>query len=193
MCVKVVVGIFCSMCMVVCSGVDSDIDTGVVLINEFMVRNSGSSPYMDCIKQHGDWVELYNPGPESMQMSNFYLSDRIDNLDKYQLHDTVIPAGGLYLLWSGDTTNDSGNCVHHNHFDFGFDWNDIVNVEMVLLSNGSGEIIDSVSFVGISEATKQDTSYGRFPNGSGTWKAQLSPSPGSANVGFRTSLRTKRK
>ncbi len=195
MCLKGVVGIFCSMCMVVCSGVDSDIDTGVVLINEFMVRNSANSPYMDCLGQHEDWVELYNPGAEAVLMSNFYITDREDNLQKKQLYDTLIPSGGYYLLWGGDTANATGDtiCEHHNHLGFGFDATDTAKNEKIIISNVNGDILDSVSFVGISEATKQDTSYGRFPNGSGTWKAQLSPSPGTANVGLKPGLSSKRK
>jgi hypothetical protein len=182
--VKGIVGIFCTLFLVFCSGVGNNEDSGTVLINEFMVRNSATSPYMDCLGQHGDWVELYNPGPESVEMSNFYLSDRIGNLNKYQLYDTVIPAGGLYLLWSGDTATDSAVCEHHNHFDFGFDWNDTNNVEMVIISNEDGDIIDSVSFVGIPAATKVDTSYGRYPDGSANWQTQNTSTPGTANVGY---------
>ncbi len=180
-------GIFFSAFLLQCSDTPVNAGEGSLYINEFMVRNTTASQFMDCLGRHGDWVELYNSGSEAISMDGFYISDRANNLMKKALYDTLIPAGGYYLLWGGDTSIAGGDsiCEHHNHMGFKFDFDDSVKMEMILVSNNNGDIIDSVSFFGIPEATKQDTSYGRFPNGSGTWKAQLTPTPGAANEGMQ--------
>ncbi len=188
-------GIFFSVFLLQCSDTPVNAGEGSLYINEFMVRNTAASQYMDCLGRHGDWVELYNSGSEALSMGDFYISDRANNLKKKRIYDTLIPAGGYYLLWGGDTSiaGTDSICEHHNHLGFSFDSDDTVNVEMILVSNNAGNIIDSVSFLGISEATKQDTSYGRLPDGSGTWKMQLTPTPGAANVGYAAGTSSMKK
>lgn len=162
--------------LVTCSDILND-EPVPLYINEFMVRNSASSAYADCLGNHEDWVELYNGGEEPLDMSDFYISDKRDNLLKTQLHDTVINPGQHYLLWGGDFV-----CEHNNHIGFNFDATDTAKNEMILIVNDDGFIIDSISYLAIPEACKQDTSYGRSPDGSNTWKQQTTPTPGTANM-----------
>lgn len=166
-----------SLICVSCLNQPEDEPNSKIFINEFMVKNSPVSPFADCQGNHEDWVELYNPGPESVNMKNYYLSDVRDDLYKKRLHDTVIPAGGYYLLWSGDGVG----CPHNNHLGFSFNSEDLTKKEMILLTGHGNTIIDSAVFLGNPEACAQDKSYGRNPDGSETWKQQGTATPGATN------------
>ncbi|MFM7374511.1 MAG: lamin tail domain-containing protein, partial [Chthoniobacterales bacterium] len=74
-----------------------------VYINEVQSTNTGLPD------QHGqllDWVELYNPGGSSFDLSGYYLSDSLSNKLKYQFpNGTTIPAGSYLLVWCGNATD----------------------------------------------------------------------------------------
>jgi len=164
-------------CLAFLSGCSNEEEENIsIVINEFMVRNSNNTTFVDCLGNHEDWVELYNNGSEGVVMSNVYISDKPDNLLKTRLHDTIIPPGGHYLLWGGDVT-----CEHNDHIGFNFSATDTVQPEQIIISNGKGVIIDSYSYMDVPQACEQDKSYGRSPDGSNTWKQQNAPTPGSAN------------
>ncbi|MBE2199413.1 MAG: lamin tail domain-containing protein, partial [Anaerolinea sp.] len=71
-------------------GSDDPIPTAApVLINE-LLANSGSLL---------DWIELHNPLTTTVDLSNWYLTDDLDNPTRYQIpNGTVIPGGG-YLVF----------------------------------------------------------------------------------------------
>ncbi|MBN1984126.1 MAG: lamin tail domain-containing protein [Chitinivibrionales bacterium] len=150
-----------------------------IFINEFMVRNSQATQFVDCVGNHEDWVELYNPGPSAVSMKSYYISDKKTDPLKKQLHDTIIPANGYYLLWGGNTV-----CAHNDHIGFNYGM-DTLNPEMILLSSRSGVIIDSCSYIGVPGAADQDKSYGRNPDGANTWKQQATATPGATNGSYR--------
>ena len=159
------------------SGCSNEAEEDVsIVINEFMVRNTNTSDFADCLGNHEDWVELYNTGTKDVLMSKVYISDKSDDLLKTRLHDTIIPPGGYYLLWGGDFT-----CEHNNHIGFNFDATDTTQPEKIIISNGKGFIIDSFSYMEVPQACEPNKSYGRNPDGSENWKQQVAPTPGSAN------------
>lgn len=171
-----IAGILCLTFLVTCSDIGEEEIT--IVINEFMIRNSNTSPFADCLGNHEDWVELYNTGEKEILMSKIYISDRPDNLLKKRLHDTIIPPGGYYLLWGGDFT-----CEHNNHIGFNFDATDTVKLEQIIISDGNGNIIDNFPFMEVPEARVQNRSYGRFPDGSESWGQQVTATPGDPNEG----------
>ncbi|MBP7869806.1 MAG: lamin tail domain-containing protein, partial [Candidatus Hydrogenedentes bacterium] len=73
---------------------------GGLVINEFMASNAA---YMsDGDGDYEDWIELYNPGEETIYLAGYYLSDDEDNPFKWQF-----PAGNenvaphlYYLIWT---------------------------------------------------------------------------------------------
>lgn len=159
-----------------CTETEEDIP---VVINEFMVRNTNTSPFADCLGNHEDWVELYNTGDKEIRMSKIYISDRSNNLLKKRLHDTIIPPGGYYLLWGGEDST----CENNNHLGFAFDATDTTKNEQIVLSDGNGNIIDCFYHMEVPEAREPNRSYGRFPDGSDTWSQQFKATPGSPNEG----------
>ncbi len=72
-----------SLLLMISSGLSAQ-----VVINEFSGAN-----YENLTDNFGndnvDWVELYNMGPDPVNLEGYYMTDNIDNLDKYQF-----PAGG---------------------------------------------------------------------------------------------------
>jgi hypothetical protein len=172
----VIAGIYCLAFLFVCT--ETDEANVSVVINEFMVRVTDSSAFTDCMGNHEDWVELHNTGDEAISMSRIYISDKADNLLKKRLHDTIIPGGGYYLLWGGDSM-----CVHNNHLGFSFNATDTVENEQIVISDGNGNIIDEYKYMEVPAARIQNKSYGRFPDGSDSWTQQVTATPGIPNEG----------
>ncbi len=175
--IMVIIGISCLAFLFVCSKTEEEVEISVV-INEFMVKVSNTSRFTDCLGNHEDWVELYNVGDEAISMRRIYISDKADNLLKKRLHDTIIPPGGYYLLWGGDST-----CEHNNHIGFSFDASDPVRMEEIIISDGKGNIIDNFQYIDVPGACIQNRSYGRFPDGSENWSIQTTATPGLPGEG----------
>ncbi|MGB7324082.1 MAG: PKD domain-containing protein, partial [Rubripirellula sp.] len=122
-----------------------------------------------------DWVELYNPGTTSVDLSGFYLTDDATDPTQWQFPaGSTIDAGGYLIIWAdGDT--DQGD----DHAAFKLS----AGGESVLLYNVDGTtLVDSVTF---GEQTT-DVSYGRFPDGSSTLTVLSAATPGASNTNDAT-------
>ena len=144
----------------------------VLYINEFMASND--STITDENGEYDDWIEIYNPNSESVNIAGMYITDDLTDATLWQIPDTdsaktTIPAGGFILLWA-DKDTDQG----------------VLHVKLKL--SGSGEqiglfapngttVIDSLTF---GEQTT-DVSYGRYPDGSDNWQTFTTPTPGTSN------------
>ncbi|KPK36025.1 MAG: hypothetical protein AMJ65_16835, partial [Phycisphaerae bacterium SG8_4] len=63
-----------------------------VLINELLANSDAGT----------DWVELYNPGPATVDLSNVYLSDDASDLLKYKIPDgTFLQPGQFWAVTEG--------------------------------------------------------------------------------------------
>ena len=74
-----------------------------LIINEVMPANG-----ISCLDEDGessDWIELKNIGNESVNLSDFLISDKRLFADAFRLPDTVIPPGGLFLMWASGKSN----------------------------------------------------------------------------------------
>ncbi|MGC4091180.1 MAG: lamin tail domain-containing protein [Polyangiaceae bacterium] len=119
-----------------------------VKINE--VESSGGTP--------GDWVELYNTGPATADLSGFVFKDNDDT------HAYVIPSGttlapGAYLT------------LEEAQFVFG-----LGGADSARLFDSQGALLDSYSW-----AAHATTTYGRCPNGTGSFSSTSSVTKGLAN------------
>jgi hypothetical protein len=52
-----------------------------VIISEFMASNSGF--FRDGDGNASDWIEIYNPTPQAINLAGSHLTDEADNLDKW--------------------------------------------------------------------------------------------------------------
>jgi large repetitive protein len=116
-----------------------------------------------------DWVELYNYGSKDVSLEGFYLSDSPDEPTKAAFDASLkIPAGGVLVLWAdGDT--DQGAA----HLPFSL----AASSEGIYLYDSSKQLVDSVEWTNANP----DTSYSRFPDGTGSFSWCAKPTPNKTN------------
>ena len=151
-----------------------------LLINEFMASNS--SFIQDPCGNYDDWIEIYNYGDTSINTAGMYLTDDVYNPTKWQIPSgnpsaTTVAAGGYLLFWA-DAQTFQGPL--HTSFKLSAGGEDVA----LFYTDGSTGI-DSITNFPPQDA---DNSYGRFPNGGGTWQVFIHdtntpPTPGGSNGG----------
>jgi hypothetical protein len=129
-----------------------------VVINEFMASNDTSAA--DADGEFDDWIELYNTSSSTVDMSGWYITDKADNITKYQFQNGLSLDADDYLIIWADEDSIQGDL--HANFKLS------ANGELVILSDSMQNTIDSVSF----GAQVTDVSYARFPNGTGNFILQ---------------------
>ena len=69
-------------------------------INEIMAANT---TYLSDLNNFGDWIEIYNPTNQEVDLAGYYVTDDYTVPTKYQIPTgevtTIIPAGGYKLIW----------------------------------------------------------------------------------------------
>ncbi|KAA3655107.1 MAG: lamin tail domain-containing protein [Calditrichaeota bacterium] len=147
-----------------------------LFINEFMASNDSSvvDPEDTDGDPFEDWIEIYNPGSEAVDIGGMYVTDDLGDLMLWQIPETdasltTIAPGGFLVLWA-DKEMDQG--ILH------------VNIKL----SGGGEDIGLVGTDGMTiidglTYTEQpaDTSYARVPDGSDTWQFIPGGTPGASN------------
>lgn len=96
------------------SGTKKSANTDVI-INEYMISNTFT--IYDCEGDYGDWVELYNTGSKTIDLSGYGLTDNDDNPLKYVFPEGASIDAGEYLLVFCDgknKTDDEGR--YHTNF-----------------------------------------------------------------------------
>lgn len=126
-----------------------------VVINELMPDNSNAVP--DQNGEYDDWVELYNLSAEAFDLSGFYLSDKMDQLNRWQFPaGTIIPGNGYLVVWCDNHLTQAGL---HANFALSKSGEDVV------LSTPDLQIVDAIAF----PAAPANKSYARVPNGTGNF------------------------
>ncbi len=64
----------------------------------------------------GDWIELYNPSSEPVNVKGYYLSDNAAVPDKYKIPDLEIPAGGVVTIVCKNNSEQSALMKHQTNF-----------------------------------------------------------------------------
>lgn len=137
-----------------------------IAINEFMAKND--SVITDEFGGYDDWIEIYNYGTNSENLSGMFLSDNLSSPTKWQFPNTQLLSKCFLLLWADDETNQG---VFHLPFKLS------AGGEEIGLYDSATTLVGSVIF-GEQSA---DVSYGLFPNGTGAWE-YLTPTPGALNI-----------
>jgi hypothetical protein len=143
----------------------------VLFINEFLASNE--TGIVDTSGEFSDWIEIYNPGSEDVDLGGLYISDDTLDLTMHQIPlgfaETVVPAGGFVFLWAD---KDSEEGPLHIEVKLSSSGEDIV-----LVANDGTTIIDSYTF-GEQIA---DISEGRESDGADNWVFFETPTPGESN------------
>lgn len=146
-------------------------ETVNLFINEFLALNTDG--ITDETGAHEDWVEIYNPGPDAVQMGGLFLTDDLTLTTQWALPDTLLPAGGFLLVWC-DSDPDDGPL----HADFKLSGSGEAIGLFGRLAAGN-QLIDSYTF----GAQTDDVSEGRTTDGGPQWGFFTDPTPGAGNAG----------
>ena len=128
-----------------------------IVINEF----SAYKGIFDENNQETDWIELYNNSNEAISLSNYFLTDNLNNLEKWPLPDVFLMPDQIITFYSSgkDTQfNDGVNNYYHTNFK-------LSPSEHIALYDGN-EIVDSAY---INSDLYFGLSMGKSPDGSNQW------------------------
>lgn len=105
----------------------------------------------------GDWIELYNPSNEALTLKKYYLSDDEDNLKKWELPETTIPAQSTYTIACKNNEELSALKKYRTNFS-------LKTGETLFFTDENGSILLQVSIVDM----KETESLTRRPDGNYT-------------------------
>jgi len=143
--------------------------TNGLVINEFMASNDGTVAASD--GEYYDWIELYNASPNSIQLSDYGLTDNLSNPSKFILPNITLAAGDFILLWASD---EALTDPYHMPFKLSKSGEEIA---LFYDPNGAADTVDYISYG--SQTT--DVSYGRSFDASPQWVFFPSPTPDASN------------
>jgi len=140
-----------------------------VVINEFMADNAAA--IADPSGDYDDWVELYNPTNDPILLTGKYLTDKPNNLTKWQFTQPslYINPGEYLVIWCDEQQSQPGI---HTNFKLSKEG------EFIAITAEDGvSVIDSITF----GPQKTDTSFARFPDATGSWTFLFPSTPGTSN------------
>lgn len=138
---------------------------GYLVINEVMANNQQT--VADAAGEFDDWIELYNQFDGTIATDGLFLSDDRTQLEKWALPNVNLGEQEYLLIWADEQTAQTG--LHAN-----FKLDEAGG--KLYLSYSGGTVLDSLVY-GTQDFV---TSYGRYPNGSGSFIEML-PTFGSPN------------
>jgi len=140
-----------------------------VVINEFLASNSSIIADPD-YNSYADWIELYNPGDETVDLGGYFITDDLKDTVKWKFpRDVLIVPGGYLVVWADG--RDEVLSGYHTSFKISS------SGEEIALFNVSGMLVDSVVFGNQA----QNISLGRQPDGGPDWYNFDVPTPGTSN------------
>ncbi len=140
-----------------------------IYINELLSNNQ------DIIDEDGeqdDWFELYNANPNTVNLAGWYLTDDLNEPDKFKFESNFyIESNGFRLLWAD---GDDENHINHVSFKLSSGGEDLA----LFRKEGSDFIlVDQVTFPSLSA----NVSYGRSADGGDDWQQFGRYTPGASN------------
>ncbi len=122
-----------------------------VFISEVVASNNSITTYPKA--DTTDWVELYNAGTESVDLSDWGLSDRLDRGRRWQFPQGTVIGPGEYKVIMCDGLNDK-NTFQEPHASFKIGK---LKQETITLTDPTGRVLDRM----ILPEMRTDVSYGR--------------------------------
>ncbi len=140
-----------------------------VVVNEVMSSNTRTIRDED--GETPDWIELFNAGPEAVDLTGWSLSDDSLETDKWKFPAVTIPAKGFLLIFASDKDRTTPGAPLHTNFRLG------AGKDPVLLYNAAGALISVLP----GRCIPSDASLGRIPDGSPALFHQSRPTPSGPN------------
>lgn len=146
-----------------------------LVINEVM--SSNISVYMDEANEFEDWIEIFNAGNETVNLSGLYLTDDITNPFKWMIpygnENEALLNSDDHMVFFADEDQEQG--FYHTNFQLSAAGEEVA----LVFRNAENEpvILDQIVFGSIDD----DQSYGRNGDGSSDWIVFPIPTPDAAN------------
>jgi gliding motility-associated-like protein len=143
-----------------------------VVINEWSCSNING--FADNYGEREDWIEFYNPTGAAVSLQGYFLSDNVNNPDKWAFPaGSSVPANGYLRVICSGRNEVSGGFVHA-----GFKMTQTKPEELVF-SSPTLTVLESY----VLEPAQMDHSRGRTTDGAATWTLFTTPTPGATNTG----------
>lgn len=141
---------------------------GPIVINELMAKNN--STLQDEAGSWEDYVELYNRGTTTVDLSGMYMTDDLSEPTEWQIPaGTTLAPGATLLIWADEDLTDG---PLHADFKLSTDGEDVALFDVDGLT-----LLDAFSF-GPQVA---DIATGRLHDGGELWVTFAEPTPGTLN------------
>lgn len=142
-----------------------------VAVNEVMASNLNVLADED--GDYNDWVEIYNYGASPVNLSGYGLTDTPAIPFKWVFPAVTIAPNQYMLVWASDKNRTVAGQPLHTNFKISS------GGESVVLTAPGGLPADSAPAVALTD----NVSYGRQPNGTGSWLYFYTATPGASNTG----------
>ncbi len=147
-----------------------------IFINEIMAANSQTIRDGDLEDPdkgdkggaYSDWIELYNPGSQTINLTGYTLSD---SEATWTFPQGTIGANGYLLIWASDKNKVARDGQLHTSFKLSS------SGEKIELRTPNGTVVDSVTYSSVTD----DQSFGRKTDGSSEYKLFTKSTPLSSN------------
>lgn len=148
------------------------IPPAALVINE--AQSDNFITYTDETGEYEDWIELHNPTSSPIDVAGYYITDRLDRPQKWQVpvtsgDSTVIPPGGFVVLFADENGSQGWNHMNFKLSSFG--------EPLALRSPDGFTVADSVFIPELS----QDRSWGREFDAHPNWIEFFIPTPNASN------------
>ncbi len=163
---------------------------GQVRINELQAVNTSSYADMVDFEDYADWLELYNTSATRLDLSNYYLTDNLNNPVKWPFPAGASIAGNGYLVIWADQRDAGIGETHRRPY---WPWTEFVTkslhanfklssageeLGLFYVAGGDTVAVDSLRF-GRQAA---DVAWGHRADAPDQWAYFGDPTPGSANA-----------
>jgi hypothetical protein len=140
-----------------------------IIINEFLTSNS--TGLRDADGDYSDWIELYNPGSEVVNLTGWSLTDSNINLSEWVFPDVTIRAGEYLVVFASGKNKVASNNELHTNFSLSKDG------EYLAIVEPGGTISDE--YTPTFPLQQPDVSFGYYQGQQVFFEI---PSPGAVNT-----------
>ncbi|MCX8157070.1 MAG: lamin tail domain-containing protein, partial [Verrucomicrobiae bacterium] len=145
-----------------------------VYVNEVQAENGGG-----VVDNHGEaepWVELYNGGSHTVDLTGWYLANQYTNLGQWAFPAGAVLGPGEYrVVWCDGQAGQSAGTNWHTNFRLA---GGTGSVALVMPVAGGLAVLDYLNYRGL----RAGQSYGNYPDGQPVYRRVFHyPTPGSSN------------
>jgi len=144
-----------------------------VMINEFSAANYND--HADTTGEYEDWVELYNNSAADVDISGYFLSDKITNPTKWEIPSGTVIGANDFLIFYCSKKSDFFPLNNHTNFKI----TQTKTSEAIVFADPSGTLLDSHD---IDANNQRNHSFGRRADGGADWGIYTNPTPNASNT-----------